>query len=253
MHHLDRTLSTGEQEYAFESDELGLDPEIFGETDSEIYGEVYGLTYGELSEEDEIDLAHELLAVQSEEELDFFLGKLLKKVGKIAKPLGKVLKPLAKVALPIAGKVAGGFFGGPLGATIGGKLGTFASKLFEVDYEAMEPGEAEVDAARRFVRLANASVQQAAAALDAGGPAAAANPVATARAAVSAAARTHAPGLAKGALTGAARAASAPAPGMSRPRPSAPAAAGRPCACGGNKPQQGRWIRRGKQLVVLGV
>jgi hypothetical protein len=253
MHNLDRTLSTHEQEVAFESDEVALDPEIFGQTDGEVYGEVYGETYGELSEEEELDLAHELLAVQSEEELDFFLGKLLKKVGKVAKPLGKFLKPLAKAALPIAGKVAGGFFGGPLGATIGGKLGSFASNLFEVNYEAMEPGEAEVDAARRFVRLANASVQQAAAALGSGGPAAAANPVATAKAAVNAAARTHAPGLAKGALSAMTSGAPAPAATISRPRASAPGAPGRPCACGGRRPQAGRWIRRGQQLVVFGV
>lgn len=239
MHHLDRPLASHEQEFTFESDEVALDPELFGEAQDEVYGEVYG----ELSEEEELDLAHELLALENEEELDQFLGKLFKRIGrglgKVLRPLGQVLKPIAKVALPIAGKVAGGFFGGPVGAALGGKLGTVASRLFEVDFETMEPGEAEVDAARRFVRLANAAAQQAAS------TPAAANPVAAARAAVASAARTHAPGLLKGAL--------APRP----PAGGAPSHAARPCSCsacrGGKGQAGGRWVRRPQGLLLLGV
>jgi uncharacterized protein (DUF697 family) len=226
MHDLDRTLRTLESEDAFETDEL--DPEIFGES------EIAGWTgEGPLSEEEELDLASELLTLSSEEELDQFLGKLFKKVGKgfstVLRPLGKVLKPLAKKLLPIAGGAVGTFFGGPVGGALGGKLGSLASNLFEVDLESMSPADQEVEVARRFVRLASAAAQQAAEAPPS------ANPVAAARAAVAAAAQTHAPGLLR---QGAGRG----------------SAAG-PCACGGHggKRRTGRWIRRGRKVILLGI
>ncbi|HEX9942479.1 MAG TPA: hypothetical protein VGG03_10710 [Thermoanaerobaculia bacterium] len=227
MHDLDRTLRTLESEDAFETDEL--DPEIFGES------EVSGWTgEGPLSEEEELDLASELLTLSSEEELDQFLGKLFKKVGKgfksVFRPLGKVLKPLAKTLLPIAGKVAGSFFGGPVGGALGGKLGSMASNLFEVDFESMDPEVQDFEVARRFVRLASAAAQQAADAPPS------ANPVAAARTAVAAAAQTHAPGLLR---QGAGRGS---------------AAAG-PCACGGHggKRRSGRWVRRGRTVILVGI
>src|SRR4051812_19136589 len=119
MHDLDRTL---ESEYAFESGDTELDPEIFGE--SAVYGEYQ--QEGPLSEEEEVDLANELLSLSGEEELDQFLGKVFKKFGggKVFSNLGKILKPVAKKLLPIAGRVAGSFFGGPVGGAIGGKLGS---------------------------------------------------------------------------------------------------------------------------------
>ena len=239
MHDLDRTLRTYEREYAFDSGEIGLDPEIFGEVSTDREGS------GELSTEEELGLAHELLALEGEEELDHFLGKIFKKVAgaggkRFFSSLGKVLKPIAKQALPIVGKVAGSFFGGPVGGMIGSKLGSLASNLFEVNFEAMEPGEAQVEAARRFVRLAYQSARQADRAL-----AGTSNPVAAARSAVSVAARTYAPGLLKGALAGPAQGA-----GLSRPQPG-----GRPavCTCGANRTSGGRWIRRGDQVLAIGA
>ena len=225
MHDLDRTLRTLESEDAFETGEL--DPEIFGE--SEVYGWV---GEGPLSEEEEIDLASELLTLSSEEELDQFLGKLFKKVGKgfktVFKPLGKVIKPLATTLLPIAGKVAGSFFGGPVGGALGGKLGSMASNLFEVDLESMSADEQEMEVAKRFVRLASAAAQEAAAAPPS------ANPVAAARAAVATAAQTHAPGLLRQRGTqGSAGLSSAPGPG--------------------GRAQTGRWIRHGRKIILLGA
>ena len=80
-----------------------LEFENFEFEDSEWSGE------GEVFSEAELmELAGELLEINSEAELDQFLGKLIKKVG------GGIKK-----FLPIAGTVAGGFFGGPLGAKIG--------------------------------------------------------------------------------------------------------------------------------------
>lgn len=237
MHDLDRTLRAMESEDAFESGEYGLDPEVFGQ--SEVYDETQW--EGPLSEEEEIDLANELLSLQGEDELDQFLGKVFKKIGggfkKVFKPLGKVLKPLAKTLLPIAGRAAGTFFGGPLGGAIGGKLGSVASNLFEVDFESMDPEMQDFEVARRFVRLASTAAQKAAVAPPT------ANPVAAARAAVASAARVHAPGLLKGGLPGAGAA------------PALPGGAARPCTCGGNgaRHPQGRWYRRGRQIVILGV
>ncbi len=221
MHDLDRTLRTLESEDVFETGEL--DPEIFGES------EVSGWTgEGPLSEEEELDLAGELLTLSSEAELDQFLGKVFKKVGKGLKPLGQVLKPLAKTLLPIAGKVAGSFFGGPVGGALGGKLGSLASKLFEVDLESLSPEEQEVEVAKRFVRLASAAAQEVAAAPPS------ADPVAAARAAVATAARTHAPGLLRQqGMQGSTASSAAPGPG--------------------GRARTGRWIRRGRKIILLGA
>jgi len=233
MHDLDRTLRSLESEDVFETGDTELDPEIF-----ESY-EAYGgyQQEGPLSEEEEMALAEELLGLSGEEELDQFLGKLFKKVGKgfktVFRPLGKVLKPLAKKLLPIAGGAVGTFFGGPLGGAVGGKLGSLASNLFEVDFESMDPEVQDLEVARRFVRLASTAAEQAAAAP------ATSNPVAAARSAVAAAARVHAPGLLRGG------AGSAPAASAGR----------RPCPCGGHGASRptGRWIRRGRKIVVIGV
>jgi hypothetical protein len=238
MHDLDRTLRTLESEDAFETGDTELDPEIF---ESEVYGGYQ--QEGPLSEEEEMALAYELLGLAGEEELDQFLGKVFKKIGKgfktVFRPLGKILKPLAKTLLPIAGKAVGGFFGGPLGGAVGGKLGSLATKLFEVDFESMDPEVQDLEVARHFVRLASTAAQQAAAAPPS------AHPVAAARNAVATAARTHAPGLLKGGAGLASIAATAPA--------------ARPCTCGGQKATQGftqnngRWIRRGRKIVLMGV
>ena len=223
MHDLDRTL---ESEDAFEFGDTELDPEIFGE--SETYDEYS--QGGGLSEEQEMALAEELLSLSGEEELDQFLGKLFKKIGggfkKVFKPLGKILGPIAKKLLPIAGGALGTFFGGPVGGALGGKLGSLASKLFEVDFESMDPEMQDFEVARRFVRLATSAAENAAAAPPA------ADPVAAARSAVAAAAQVHAPGLLR--------------------RQGAGASAG-PCACGGHRRHTGRWIRRGRKIVILGA
>jgi hypothetical protein len=52
------------------------------------------------SEEEELELAAELISVASEEDLDLFLGKVFKKIGRGIKkgfrPLGRILKSVAK-------------------------------------------------------------------------------------------------------------------------------------------------------------
>ena len=205
-------------------------------TQLETYGEMYegetgyaGET-GVLGEADEIELATELLGVSTEEELDQFLGSLFKKVsgavGKIARgPIGGLLKGVAKKIMPLAGGALGSFIPIPgVGTAAGAALGTAASNMFEVNLEGMEAEEQEFDIARRFVRLAGEAAANAANA----GPAAATP--SGARAALVEAAQTHAPGLAKAITNGG-------GPGMA--------------AGPGPRARSGRWIRRGRHIILL--
>jgi len=164
-----------------------------------------GETYGEMglespfSEAEEIELAAELLSISSEEELDQFLGKLIKGawkgikkvgkfVGKIAKPLGGVLKGVAKAALPFVGGALGSFIPIPgVGTALGSALGGALSKALELEFAEIEQEEQELEMARRFVRIAGTAARQAALA-DADSQTAAKD-------AVMAAARQHVPNL----------------------------------------------------------
>jgi len=169
MHNIDRT--TDESEF---NEEFMNDPEVdfLGESDFE--GEGEGEYYGELDNEAlEIDLTNELLSVQSEEELDQFLGNLIKKaargVANFAKsPIGKGLigglKSVAKKALPIAGSALGNFLVPGAGGLIGGKLGSMASSLFEVDFEGLSDEDRDFEVARRYVKFANSAAKHAASA-----------------------------------------------------------------------------------------
>lgn len=127
------------------------------------------------SEAEEIELAAELLSISSEEELDQFLGKLFKGIGRGLKKagrfigkrvlpvLGKGLKTLAKAALPVAGKVLGSFIPIPgVGTAIGGAVGTALSKALELEVTGLNVEEAELERARRFVRIAGTAMRQAA-------------------------------------------------------------------------------------------
>ena len=139
----------------------------------EIYGEM-GLE-SPFSEAEEIELAAELLSISSEEELDQFLGKMFKGIGRGLKKagrfigkrvlpvLGKGLKALGKVALPIVGKALGSFIPIPgVGTAIGGAVGTALSKALELEVSGLNAEEAELERARRFVRIAGTAMHQAA-------------------------------------------------------------------------------------------
>jgi hypothetical protein len=238
MHDLDRTLDTAELEgEAFADglgDEFGYE---LGEDESELLEEYGDELEGDFeltgssadrpfSAPEEMELAAELLAVTDEAELDQFLGKVFKRAWRgvkrfarssVGRKLGGILKGVARTALPIVGKAAGTFLGGPVGGMIGGKLASAAGKAFGLELEGMAPEEAELEVARRFVRLAGSAAQRAARAPQ-GAPA---GPVA--KAAVQAAARVHAPGLLRGGTA----------------------------ALGGHR--SGRWIRRGHRIVLYGV
>lgn len=126
------------------------------------------------SEMEEMELAMELLSVASEEELDQFLGGLLKKawkgikkvgsvVAKVARPLGGVLKGIAKTALPFVGGALGSMIPIPgVGTMIGRAAGSALAKALEMEAEGMDPEQAEFEMARRFVRVAGSAAQGAA-------------------------------------------------------------------------------------------
>jgi hypothetical protein len=166
------------------------------------------------SEAEEGELAMELLSVSSEEELDQFLGKLIKgvgsAVGKIARPLSGALKGLAKKALPFVGGALGSFIPIPgVGTAVGSALGTAVSKALEAELTGLELEEQEFEMARRFVRIAGTAAQHAA------HSAAASDAEAAVRSAVLGAARHHLPKL--------------------------------------GRASEGRWMRRGNQIVILGA
>ena len=125
-------------------------------------------------EEEELQLAMELLAVASEEELEQFLGNVfksvwkgVKKVGatiaKVAKPLGGALKAVAKTALPFVGGALGSMIPIPgVGTALGSALGRAASNALELEMESEAPADRELELARRFVRIAGQAARLAA-------------------------------------------------------------------------------------------
>jgi uncharacterized protein (DUF697 family) len=184
-----------------------------------------------MTEAEEEALALELLAVSSEEELDQFLGKLVKgawkgirKVGsvvaKVARPLGGVLKAVAKKALPLVGGALGSFIPIPgVGTAIGSALGGAVAKALELETSGMDPEDGELEMARRFVRIATTAARQLATSPPDMDAEAAVNE------AVVAAARRHLPQLQLGSV------------GRGAPPASI----------------HGRWIRQGRHILVLGA
>ena len=176
----------------------------------------------------ELELAGTLLEVATEEELDRFLGDLISRAGRVVgsvvrSPVGQalqgVLKNAARQALPIVGGALGSAIGGPSGGALGTQFATKAGQLFGLELEGLSQEDQEYEVARRFVRFAGAAAANAANASPSVSPQAAAQNAAVA------AARDHAPGL-LGARHG------QPAPGGGRTRP-------------------GRWVRRGRTIVIL--
>ncbi len=220
MHDLDRTQLGYEanSEFEFEASEF--------ETDEFEYADEGGAM---LSEVDEYELASELLAVQTEAELDQFLGKLIRRIGRgtkmlirspIGKAVGGILKGVAKKALPLATSALGGIVGGPLGAQIGAGVASAAGDAVGLEFESGEQEDREFEGAKQFVRLAANTVSKVATAPPG------ADPRAIVQAAAVGAARKLAPGLLK--------------------------QGGTPNSTSGRS-QSGRWSRRGNTIILHGV
>jgi uncharacterized protein (DUF697 family) len=260
-----------EEEYGNEVNEFGQ--EVQGEEFLGALGSLFGEMESPLNEMTEMELASELLEITNEEELEEFLGKLVRGVAKgvggfikspAGKALGGILKNVAKKALPVVGGALGSFVAPGVGTALGSKLGSLASGLFEVELEGMDPEQAEFEVARRVVRLSAAAAKNVAQAPPN------ANPSAVARAAVVSAARRHAPGLVRS--RGQSRRPPTRRPAGSRPRPGGSWATTEPY--GGDddgwgaddstdfgdrsygssgRAQSGRWVRRGRKLIILGA
>lgn len=183
-----------------------------------------------LTEEEEAELAYELLSVQDEGELDEFLGKLIGRVKrKVRKYVPKSVRSLARRGLkrlaPIAGRTAGTFFGGPVGGRLGGRLGKYASKFFELDLEGLSPEDQEFETAKQYVKFGSAAAKEAI--KNAGKM----SPEKATKLAFQKAARKHAPGLLK-------------------MKPSRHRGRG---ARGGRRQKSGTWYRRGNRVILQGV
>jgi hypothetical protein len=141
------------------------------------------------SEIDEMDLAAELLAVRDEQELDQFLGRLIRNVGRrigatVRSPVGqaiaRALKDVVKNVLPLAVGAAGTFVGGPLGTALGSGLAPMAGQALGLELEGLSHEDQEFAAARCFVRFASEAVKNTASTSSTDDPAAAAHVVADA-------------------------------------------------------------------------
>ena len=132
-----------------------------------IQGEIIGEALrdpvtGEINVNTEIALAAELLAVSNEEELNQFLGKLVRGIGRgfkkfarsgLGRTLMGALKPLAKAALPAIGGALGSFIPIPgVGTALGSAAGRALGNALEV--QGMSAEDRDFEIARRVVRTA---------------------------------------------------------------------------------------------------
>jgi hypothetical protein len=158
MHDIDRT-------------QLEMDPETYNSGEFNFEEELPGGTYeGPFNEAEVEELAMELLSVQSEEELDQFLGGLIKRAGRavgkfargpVGKALGGVLRGAAKAALPAIGGALGSFIPIPgVGTAIGTAAGRAIGNALEM--EGVEGEDHEFEVAKKLVQVAGAAAQQAA-------------------------------------------------------------------------------------------
>lgn len=219
MHNIDRTQ--------LESD---LEAENFEYEQFEWPGE----TESVFNEAEEAELASQLMEVSDEQELDQFLGALIRRAGRAlggvvrsgaGQAIGGILKGAARQVLPHAAGALGTFIGGPLGTQIGSGLASVAGSALGMESETWNQEDREFAGAKQFVRLAADTIKNAAAA----GPGA--EPRAAAQAAIAQAAQTVAPGLLQSA-----------APYAMASRGGGPV--------GG---ASGRWMRRGRKIILCGV
>jgi len=235
MHDIDRVrLEVRPQSEIFESSPH--EAEAFGSAELFETGEAETESAGLIGETAQMELASELLEISSEAELDRFLGGLISKVGQAAgrfisspegQAVGGALKSAARQVLPAIGAPIGRYFGGARGEAIGRDAAQLAGSVFGLETEGLSAEDREFELARRFVDFAVEAVRRV---LD--GPRG--QPRDKARRAMLAAAQVYAPGWTRPAPT--------PAP---RRAPQPPYAT--PVA------QSGRWMRRGRKIILYGI
>jgi uncharacterized protein (DUF697 family) len=153
-----------------------------------------------LTEDQEVELASELMDVGSDAELEQFLGSIISGIARDAgrflkSPAGHalsgILTGVAKKALPMVGGALGSVVAPGIGTAVGSQLGSIASNLFEMELGPMPEEEAEFEVSRRLVQLMAAAAYQAVQAP----PQPGVSPKAAAWDAVLRAARQYAPGM----------------------------------------------------------
>jgi hypothetical protein len=187
----------------------------------------------------EVELTSELLEVQSEQELEQFLGDLMTSATRAAgqfvnsptgQALGDLLKDAARKALPVIGQALGDRVAPGSGGDLGRRVGAAASQLFEMELEGLSNEDKEFEVARRYVQFARAATRAAAQR-----PRTRMHPERRAGLAARHAARAYAPGLVG--LIDLAATNGAPSNAASSNGAS-------------HAPASGRWIRRGRVITV---
>jgi len=230
----------GEDEYVqYENNGFGYEQEdesFFetgeGETDFEFQPAL--ANESPFTEAEELALASELLNVTNEEELDQFIGTLIQSAGKSLRnlfktpagaQLGGIIKGAAKTALPLLGAAAGNFLIPGIGGAMGGKLASAAGSMLGLELEGLSREDQEFELARQIVRFGGAATRNTEAVEQA------------------------APGP-EGAQQAAIAAAQQYAPGLLRPDAARmPERRGARC----RHQREGRWVRRGRKILVIGV
>ena len=205
-----------------------------GEGDFEFGSTLY--SESPFSEAQELALASELLNVTNEEELDQFIGTLIKGASKLlgtplGKQLGGIIKGAAKSALPLLGAAAGNLLIPGAGGVMGTKLASAAGSLLGLEVEGLSREDQEYEIARQLVRFGGAAASNADEIEQAQGQTA--PPQQAAQQAAVAAAQQYAPGLLRPDTD----------PNLQRPR--------RRRRC--RHRRTGQWIRRGNKILILGV
>lgn len=127
----------------------------------EVLGELIHPVTGEVNAEAEMALAAELLSVSNEQELNHFLGGLIRNAGKafgkfarsgLGRTVGTALRGVAKTVLPFAGGALGSLIPIPgVGTAIGTAVGTAAASALE--FEGLSQEDRQFELARRVVRI----------------------------------------------------------------------------------------------------
>ena len=180
---------------------------------------------GGLSEEEEYELASELLGSQTDEEMDYFLRKAFRRGLSFVKrkarnfvrsPRGRRLlgglKSIGKRVARRALGAAGTYFGGPAGGAIANRLGG----MLGLELEGMSPEDQEFEVAKRVVRF-NTDLARAVASAPSHIPESEVLRIAAKKAAAK-----HLPGL------------------VNNIEP-------------GTKKQSGQWYRKGNRIVLTGL
>lgn len=203
---------------------------------------------GVFTEAQEMELAAELLGVTDEAELEQFLGGLFNKAvsfgrkafktakrfadTRIGKQLTAFAKGAVRQALPALGQAAGAAlmpYMGPAGPMVGSAAASLGASALGLELEGLSPEDQEFEVAKQLVRLVGDAAQRAA---DIAGSDA--DPMMAAKAAMVAAAKTHAPGLL-------------------RPVGARPSVRDHRSAPNAGPVRTGTWVRQGNGVVLIGL